>query len=127
MKPKNLRGITYAKTCAELAHLIPKGVRLLKQGEKIPVGAKFVDEDGTIMDNMYGGKVFQFSLPHFIEPESESVQDKILNAFTGRIDELKRDAKRYANAGEYEIAGKIATRINALDEALGIAMRVVRS
>lgn len=123
-----MKPIPYSKACTAVKHLLPDGCRFLKIGEPIPAGARYLDELGFIKVNTIGAtKLMAIHHPHFVEIETETVTDKILKAFTDRIDDLKRDAKRYAEAGEYETAGKIATRINALDEALGIAMRVVRS
>lgn len=123
-----MKKTSYTQACAAVKHLLPDGCRFLKIGEPIPAGTKFIDETGKIGTNILGAaRLAAIHCPHFVNIEIESVSDKILKAFTDRIDDLKRDAKRYAEAGEYETAGKIATRINALDEALGIAMRVVRS
>lgn len=123
-----MKKISYTQACAAVKHLLPDGCRFLKIGEPIPAGAKFIDETGKIGTNILGAaRLAAFHCPHFINVELKTVSDKILEAFTNEIESLKRDAKCYAEAGHYELAGKYVARANVMDEALGIAMRAVRS
>lgn len=121
----------YTKECEAVQHLLPKGHRFLRVGEKAPAGTKFFFGK-TIMTNYLGAtKILAIHAPHFVpvksKPKAKTVSDKILAAFQSEIERLRALAKDAAKHECYELAAARSVRAQILDEALGIAMKAVKS
>lgn len=125
---KNTKYKTYSQACAAVKHLLPDGCRFLKVGEPIPAGTKYIDENGKIGTNTIGfSRLAAIHCPHFVNVDTETASDKILKAFELEIKLARKQEKAYGEAKAYTLAAKYTVRTEILDEALGIAMRAVRS